>query len=133
MENTLCKKSCALLGAKHALYVSKSTTSRGQKKCPKVKGVHAVDISSDNSDSSSIEDIYVVEAICGIVTPSDDSAVYCEMIVNESPVKFQIDCGASVNVIPLEFLPEIDRQNLEQRNAVKLKMWNGVSHPSAQP
>ena len=49
------------------------------------------------------------------------------MIVNESPVKFQIDCGASVNVIPLEFLSEIGRQNLEQRNAVKLKMWNGAT------
>ena len=131
-KHPMKKELCPAWG-KTCLVCKQKNHFKGSEKCPKVKGVHAVDVSSDDSDSSSIEDIYVVEAICGIDTPSDDSAVYCEMIVNESPVKFQIDCGASVNVIPLEFLSEIDRQNLEQRNAVKLKMWNGVSHPSAQP
>ena len=43
------------------------------------------------------------------------------MIVNKRPVVFQIDSGASMNILPRKYLQNEEIQNTTK----KLKMWNG--------
>ena len=47
--------------------------------------------------------------------------IYAELIVKDEPVKFQLDCGATINI-----LPEKDAQSCDLKSTTKrLRMWNG--------
>ena len=45
------------------------------------------------------------------------------MLVDRKPLKFQIDCGAMVNVIPLSHVPQKSLSTITQEDT-ELKMWN---------
>ena len=46
--------------------------------------------------------------------------IYANMLINEKPVKFHIDCSATVNVLPIKYVNAKDIQ-LTKRI---LQMWN---------
>jgi hypothetical protein len=87
------------------------------------RNVHAVDHGEvEDEESSDDELIFKLESVSGI-SRDNAKAVYCQMMVDEKPLKFQIDCGATVNVLPLKNVPEKFLQNLKP-STVTLRMWN---------
>ncbi|XP_038055804.1 uncharacterized protein K02A2.6-like [Patiria miniata] len=77
--------------------------------------VHAVD--EDGYTSSSGESVSCVTTDINSVT-DDSKPVYCTMEIKGEPVKFQVDCGATINLIPKKYAMEISPARIE------LKMWN---------
>ena len=80
----------------------------GSKKCPKNK-VHTVITSSENEESDIHEWIGCViikdeldVVIC--VHASKPTDIFAEIIVNEKPVRFHVDSGASVNTLPMKYV-----------------------------
>ena len=51
-----------------------------------------------------------------------DKAVFAEMLVRQKPVRFQIDCGASANILPSKYAEDVDLEPCSQ----SLVMWNGT-------
>ena len=37
-----------------------------------------------------------------------DKAVFAEMLDQQNPVRFQIDCGASANILPFKYVEDVD-------------------------
>ena len=55
------------------------------------------------------------------VQPTFATEIYAELIVKDEPIEFQLDCGATINI-----LPEKDAQSCDLKSANKrLRMWNG--------
>lgn len=93
----------------------------------KKKYVHAVNpgyTCSSDSSSSSVSSISTVTTFDhGSINSvqSDHQPIYCEMEVNGKPVKLQIDCGATVNILPkhhldgLPVLPETVKLQVEDK------------------
>ena len=50
-----------------------------------------------------------------------NSGISAELLVNNHPVRFQLDTGASINIIPEKYV-EVD---LIKKDSGSLKMWNG--------
>jgi len=90
------------------------------KVCKKKKGkVSAVETNSGSDTDSDYECISVVhENIISSVTSK--SLIYAEMVIKDELVKFQVDCGASVNIIPRRY---IGNQDISAPTKV-LQMWN---------
>lgn len=112
MKKEVCPawgKKCTVCGLKNHFAASQQ--------CKK-KEVHAVQpgYSSDSSSSS-------VSSISTVTTSvrSDHQPIYCEMEVNGKPVKLQIDCGATVNILSKRHLDGLPLRP----ETVKLQMWNG--------
>ena len=65
---------------------------------------------SDESEESDIEYITNItdrpEVVHAIKKEDYLKEIYTEMVVSKKPVKFQVDSGASVNVIPAELAPD---------------------------
>ena len=36
-----------------------------------------------------------------------DKAVFAEMLVQQKPVRFRIDCGASANILPSKYVEDV--------------------------
>ena len=51
-----------------------------------------------------------------------DKAVFAEMLVQQKPVRFQIDCAASANILPFKYVEDVDLEPCSQ----SLVMWNGT-------
>lgn len=64
------------------------------------------DESSDDSDVEYITSIVAQPEIIHAVTQEHDysKVIYTEMFVDKTELKFQVDSGASVNVIPVNFV-----------------------------
>ena len=119
------KESCPAWG--------KVCTSCGEKnhfpasrKC-KGRSVHVVrdDYASDSSTSSTGTISTITVELCHDVNfaQSQHPLIYCEMLINDKPVRLQIDCGATVCILPKRYL-----KNLEVRpEIVNLQMWNKSS------
>ena len=119
------KESCPAWG--------KVCTSCGEKnhfpasrKC-KGRSVHIVrdDYASDSSTSSTGTISTITVELCHDVNSaqSQHPLIYCEMLINDKPVRLQIDCGATVCILPKRYL-----KNLEVRpEIVNLQMWNKSS------
>ena len=62
------------------------------------------------------------EAVNGVDDSNRPAAepIYAEMLLNGNPVKFHVDCGASVNVLPMKY---VNKEALEPTNKT-LAMWN---------
>lgn len=56
----------------------------------------------DNEDNDYITSIAVESANICSIEPSDNShfpkEIYTEMLIDDKPIKFQIDCGSSMNI-----------------------------------
>ena len=119
------KESCPAWG--------KVCTSCGEKnhfpasrKC-KGRSVHVVrdDYASDSSTSSTGTISTITVELCHDVNSaqSQHPLIYCEMLINDKPVRLQFDCGATVRILPKRYL-----KNLEVRpEIVNLQMWNKSS------
>lgn len=80
-----------------------------------------VDESSDDSDVEYITSIVVQpETVHTITQATYPKEIYTEMVVDKRHVKFQVDSGASVNVIPVRFVAD----HKLQRTTKTLQMWN---------
>ncbi|PFX14360.1 Retrovirus-related Pol polyprotein [Stylophora pistillata] len=51
-----------------------------------------------------------------------DKAVFAEMLVKQKPVRFQVDCGASANILPHKHVENVHLAPCSQ----SLVMWNGT-------
>ena len=80
------------------------------------------DESSDDSDVEYITSVVAQPEMIHAVTQEDDypKVIYTEMFVDKKEVKFQVDSGASVNVIPVKFVSD---KELEPTTKT-LQMWN---------
>lgn len=79
----------------------------------KSKPLHCVD-ETDSSDS-----VEWVNAIHKQQHSKTSADVKCEMLVGSNSVTFQVDPGASVNILPVRFAPHVTPTNKT------LTMWNG--------
>ena len=77
--------------------------------------IHAVD--EDGYTSSSAESVSCVTTDVNSVT-HDSKPVFCTMEIKGEPVKLEVDCGATVNLLPKKYAPEFNPAKIE------LKMWN---------
>ena len=62
-----------------------------------------------------MEEISVVR-----VQAMKDKGVFAEMLVQQKPVRFQIDCGASANILSSKYVEDVDLEPCSQ----SLVMWN---------
>lgn len=92
--------------------------------CEKKDKVHLVSRDSELSDSDS--DVAFVKAINVLfvsgVRSKKDKPIYCEIRVNAKTIKLQVDCGATVCIIPKSFIGETQIGSCN----VPLEMWNKV-------
>ena len=85
------------------------------------------ELDSENTDDDG-DNVEYVTSVTLVPTRSvkptsspSSTEIYAERIVNDEPVKFQLDCGATINI-----LPEKDAQSCDLKSATKrLRMWNG--------
>ena len=91
----------------------------GSELCPKGKQIHTVEYDSDSSNSDIATINPVIAHINGVETHRN-KPIYCEMNVDSKPIKLQIDCGATVNLISLS---KIGDKPLQPAN-ITLQMWN---------
>ena len=121
MKKEMCpawEKSCVACGERNHFKASN--------KC-KLQSVNflADDYSSDSSESST-ETISTVTACEDQVVNSVDSGnqlIFCEMEINNKPVRMQIDCGPTVCILPKCYLGDLPIRP----ERVRLQMWNKKS------
>ncbi|KAK2155331.1 hypothetical protein LSH36_242g00024 [Paralvinella palmiformis] len=90
---------------------------RGSEMCkPSVHLVH------DDSDDSYYS-ISCVTAEFHTILSSDSSTIYCIMRLNQQDIKMQIDCCATVNILPKSYI----NNNGILPESVTPRMWNGVN------
>ena len=70
--------------------------------CRKKGRVHGVD--AECHRDSEYELLNVVTAINNVQSTSTKPLIYAHMIINDETVKFQVDCGASVNLISTRYI-----------------------------
>ena len=125
MKKELCPawgKTCAACGERNHFKASK--------KC-KHQGVNSLadGYSSDSSESSTgtISTVTAFEdQVVNSVNPGNQ-LIFCEMEINKRPVRMQIDCGATVCILPKHYLGD---QHAIRPERVHLQMWNKTSLPA---
>ena len=111
-------KSCTSCGGKN--HFSASSKCKG-------RSIHVVseNYASDSSDSSTGTISAITAELSHDVNSvqSQHQLIYCEMEIHQQPVKLQVDCGATVCILPKRYLG-----NLEIRpEIINLQMWNKSS------
>ena len=82
------------------------------------------DESSDDSDVEYITSIVVQpETVHAVTHANYPKEIYTEMVVDKKHVKFQVDSGTSVNVIPVKFVAGKKLENTTKT----LQMWNDTT------
>ena len=56
----------------------------------------------------------------GTVSSVTEHEIYTQMLINEKPIKFHLNCGATVNVLPIKYVNNEDVQPTKR----VLQMWN---------
>ena len=56
----------------------------------------------------------------GTVSIVTEREIYAQMLINEKPIKFHLDCGATVNVLPVKY---VNKEDVQPTKRV-LQMWN---------
>ena len=56
----------------------------------------------------------------GTVNSVSEHEIYAQMLINEKPIKFHIDCGATVNVLPSKY---VNNEDIQPTKRV-LQLWN---------
>ena len=93
---------------------------RISKLCP-ANTINLVEEDSDASSSSSAESVSCVTHHAVNCIEAHDGPILCNMIIHEERVRFQIDSGSTVNLLPKRFLTS---QNEIREEVVNLEMWN---------
>lgn len=113
------KSKCPAWGKKCSLCKGRNHFA---KKCSKSKPVRMVQQSSSDEQSSGESDSDWVNVIHINTVNNKSKQVYAEMLVNGKPVRFQLDCGAAVNVLPAKYIGNGKIKPYTN----KLVMWNGT-------
>ena len=114
------KKQCKYCGYKHLMLkshckaVGKTCSSCSQQGhfsscCPQTKkfgrGVHAIDAAEVDQVEDTAADNYVHHLRDNSHTPAATS-IYAQMLVQNKPVRFQLDTGSAVSILPLALVPD---------------------------
>ena len=96
----------------------------GSQKCPKNK-VHTVITSGENEESDTHEWIGCVIIkdeldVVNCVHAGKPTDIFAEIIVNEKPMRFHVDSGASVNTLPMKYVRTSEFIPCNKT----LQMWN---------
>ena len=67
-----------------------------------------------------LEEISVVR-----VQAMKGKAVFAEMLVQRKPVRFQIDCGASANILPSKYVEDVDLESCSQSPVISVEWYQG--------
>ena len=117
-------KSCSICGRDNHFAVVcnfKQKDSSNRKKIFKKKVYNINEISDSDSDGQ--------EWINKVTKKNDQSAhekqVFCKMLVNKENVKFQIDTGSSVNIIPESYLT---KDNVITSTQTSLRTWTNNNY-----
>ena len=107
-------KTCAKCGKKNHFAV----------KCQMRSGtkIHTVEYDSDKSSDTDdlTEHAYKVTDVSDVNKVKNRKEVFAEMLIGEKKVRFQIDTGATVNLMPLKYVKDVELRNTE----ASLHMWN---------
>lgn len=72
----------------------------------------------ENTDA---ERVCAIDTICSV--PNSHKGMYCNMVGHKETVMMQIDCGATVNVLPRKYIGN----NLIHGDKINCLMWDGSS------
>ena len=112
-------------GYDHALGRTKrpaTACGKLRERCKK-KDHFAIGCKGKNSAVYAIESDEEQEEISVVrVQAIKDKAVFAETLVQQKPVKFQVDCRARANIVPYKHVGNADRAPCSQ----SLVMWNGT-------
>ena len=121
-SHVLKKELCPAWG-KRCNLCGKMNHWKGSEMCEKKVKVHLVSHDSELSDSDSdVAFVKTLNVLVSGVCSKKDKPIYCEMRVNSKTIKLQVDCGATVCIIPKSLIGETQ---IESCN-VSLEMWNKV-------
>ena len=119
-------KECLKCGGKNHFVRACRKTGGGQRvKVYRTAEEESRERESD-TETSDIEYLGSVAVYAGnicVVEPSDEiypREIYPEMLIDDKPVEFQVDCGASINILPDEF---VGKEEISP-TAKTLIMWN---------
>ena len=77
--------------------------------CKAKEKTHNVEV--EEGPTSKEEFLYCVTSkpeMTGTVNSASEHEIYAQMLINEKPIKFHIDCGATVNVLPSKYVNKED-------------------------
>ena len=109
MEITQLVEICALHGESNANRVAK------KKKCSTANAVTEV----ESSDSDYIDTVLLKPETINVVT-QESKEIYAQMLIKDRPVRFHVDCGATINVLPIKFITD---EVVTPTDRI-LQMWN---------
>jgi hypothetical protein len=117
------KEECPAWG-KTCLACNKLNHFKNSQVCGKSgkKSVHVVQEADSDSDTSSTPSIGAITTEVNSVkakTP-EDHPLFCKMLVNGKPIRMQIDCGATISILPKQYIGDHEIRSED----VSLKMWN---------
>ena len=74
---------------------------KGSEICERKDKVHSVSQDSNPSDSDSdVASVKTLSVVVNGVRSKQDKPIYCEMPVNSKSDSLQVDCGATICIIP---------------------------------
>lgn len=65
--------------------------------------------SPDFSEADSDDYLFTVESVSAVHTKDSPKKIFANMQLRDETVKFQLDCGAAVNILPLHIYQQIYR------------------------
>ena len=74
----------------------------------------------DTSDEEFLYCLTMTSETTEAVNRVMECKIYAQMLINEKPIKFHIDCGATVIVLPAKY---VNKEDIQATKRV-LKMWN---------
>ena len=119
-SHVLKKELCPAWG-KRCNMCGKMNHWKGSEFCAMKEKVRSVNQSSDCSDSDSdVASVKTLSAFVNGVASTKNKPIHCEMYIRSKPVSLQVDCGATVCIIPKSHVGD---GRLEPSN-ITLEMWN---------
>ena len=131
--NTIQYKACGYCGKKHKFgrelcpAWGETCNSCGKrnhfaKQCRQRRrdNTNQVKEADSSSDSEYIDSVTVKPDKINSINQQPAKEVYAKMLVKGNPIKFHVDCGATVNVLPMKYLAG---ENIEPTDRT-LQMWN---------
>ena len=120
-QSHIMKKELCPAWGKRCNVCGKINHWKGSEFCRMKEKVRSVNHDYDCSDSDSdVASVKTLNALVNGVASKKDKPIYCELYSSSNPVRLQVDCGATVSIIPRSCIGDIQ---LEPSN-VSLEMWN---------
>ena len=125
-------KPCIFCGRKHRRGTSncagwgRACRACGKKnhftsQCKAKEKTHNAEVEEDvSSEAGFLYCVTTKPAMTETVNSVSERELYARMLINEKPVRFHIDCGATVNVFPSKF---VNQENIQPSKRVS-QMWN---------